>query len=94
MEKYTDSSSSQGDSENTAFITTQYQRDDRQRRKSYIYLTLFNLFLFTLSMLSLICSVMSQKDFSGHSAAKLMDQFDVFCMFTGLDYPGSLANTV
>ncbi|CAN9343053.1 unnamed protein product [Alternaria alternata] len=78
MEKYTDSSSSQGDSENTAFITTQYQRDDRQRRKSYIYLTLFNLFLFTLSMLSLICSVMSQKDFSGHSAAKLMDQFDVF----------------
>jgi hypothetical protein len=37
---------------------------------------------------------MSQKDFSGHSAAKLMDQFDVFCMFTGLDHPGSLANTV
>jgi hypothetical protein len=80
MEKYTDSSSSQGDTENTAFITTQYQREDRQRRSSYIYLTLFNLFLFTLSMLSLICSVMSQKNFSGHSAAKLMDQFDVFCM--------------
>ncbi|KAI4621495.1 uncharacterized protein J4E88_011004 [Alternaria novae-zelandiae] len=78
MEKYTDSSSSQGDAENTAFITTPYQSDDRQRRRSYIYLTLFNLFLFTVSMLSLLCSVMSQKDYSGHSAAKLMDQFDIF----------------
>jgi hypothetical protein len=85
MEKYTDSSSSQGDSENTAFITTPYQQDERQRRRSYVYLTLFNLFLFTLSMLSLICSVMSQKDYSGNSAAKLMDQFDIFCTFLVLE---------
>ena len=82
MEKYTDSSSSQGDAENTALITTPYQSDDRQRRRSYIYLTLFNLFLFTVSMLSLLCSVMSQKDYSGHSAAKLMDQFDIFCRYS------------
>lgn len=44
-----------------------------------VYLTLFNLFLFTLSMLSLICAVMSQKDSSGNSVAKLMDQFGLFC---------------
>ena len=79
MEKYTDSSSQQSDSENAVFITTQYQRDDTKRRQSFVYLTLFNLFLFTLSMLSLICAVMSQKDTSGHSAAKLMDQLDIFC---------------
>lgn len=79
MEKYTDSSSRQSDSENAAFIATQYQRDDTKKRQSFVYLTLFNLFLFTLSMLSLICAVMSQKDTSGHSAAKLMDQFDIFC---------------
>jgi hypothetical protein len=77
MEKYTDSN--QSDSENAAFLNTRYQNEDT-RRRSYVYLTLFNLFLFTLSMLSLICSVVSQKDSSGHSAAKLMDQFDIFCM--------------
>ncbi|KAF1832046.1 hypothetical protein BDW02DRAFT_632368 [Decorospora gaudefroyi] len=79
MEKYTDSSTSQPDSENAAFLPPQYQTEDPQRRrKNYVYLTLFNLFLFTLSMLSLICAVMSQKDTSGHSAAKLMDQFGIF----------------
>jgi hypothetical protein len=81
MEKYTDSSSTASDSENASFLNTQYQKE-ATRRQSYVYLTLFNLFLFTLSMLSLICSVMSQKDSSGHSAAKLMDQFDIFCTLT------------
>lgn len=73
MEKYTDS-----DSENTAFLNAHIQKQESQRRRSYVYLTLFNLFLFTLSMLSLICAVMSQKDDSGHSAAKLMDQYGIF----------------
>jgi hypothetical protein len=79
MEKYTDSTSPQADSENSSFLPTSYPKPDTQRRRGIIYLTLFNLFLFTLSMLSLICAVMSQKDSSGNSAAKLMDQFDVFC---------------
>ncbi|CAA9960357.1 DUF3328 domain containing protein [Pyrenophora teres f. maculata] len=78
MEKYTDSSSVQSDSENATFLNTQYQKEERQQRRSYVYLTLFNLFLFTLSMLSLICTVMSQKDTAGHSTAALYDQFDMF----------------
>ena len=81
MEKYTDSNPVQSDSENAAFLNTQYQKEERQQRRSYIYLTLFNLFLFTLSMLSLICTVMSQKDTAGHSTAALYDQFDMFCTF-------------
>ncbi|RMZ70078.1 tat pathway signal sequence [Pyrenophora seminiperda CCB06] len=66
------------DSENAAFLNTQYQKEDRQQRRNYMYLMLFNLFLFTLSMLSLICTVMSQKDTAGHSAAALYDQFNLF----------------
>jgi hypothetical protein len=79
MEKYTDSTAPQPDSEDSSFLPTTYPKPETQRRRSLIYLTLFNLFLFTLSMLSLICAVMSQKDTSGHSAAKLMDEFDIFC---------------
>lgn len=83
MEKYNDSDSLARDSESedTAFLNTHIQKEDVRRRRSMVYLTLFNLFIFTLSMLSLICAVMSQKDDSGHSAAKLMDQFDIFCTF-------------
>lgn len=81
MEKYNDSESvpRDSDAENTAFLNTHFQEEDVQRRRNMVYLTLFNLFIFTLSMLSLICAVMSQKDDSGHSAAKLMDQFGIFC---------------
>lgn len=79
MEKQTLSASSNDDSENAAFLNTSYLKDSESaRRRNYVYLTLFNLFIFTLSMLSLICAVMSQKDSSSHSAAKLMDQFDIF----------------
>lgn len=73
--------SSNDDYENAAFLNTSHLKNadsETTRRRNYIYLTLFNLFIFTLSMLSLICAVMSQKDNSGHSAAKLMDQFDIF----------------
>ncbi|KAH7385441.1 hypothetical protein DE146DRAFT_205797 [Phaeosphaeria sp. MPI-PUGE-AT-0046c] len=77
MEKYNDSPSRpSSDFENATLLTTPYiQREESLRRRNYVYLTLFNLFIFTLSMLSLICAVMSQKDTSSSSAAKLMDQF-------------------
>lgn len=79
MEKKTLAPSSNDDYENAAFLNSSYLKEsDTTRRRNYVYLTLFNLFIFTLSMLSLICAVMSQKDSSGHSAAKLMDQFDIF----------------
>jgi hypothetical protein len=82
MEKYNDSPSSKGDStdfEDAALLNIQYQKQETQRRHNYVYLTLFNLFIFTLSMLSLICAVMSQKNISGYDAAMLMDQFEIFC---------------
>jgi hypothetical protein len=84
MEKYNDSTSpsqddASSDFENSALLNTHYQKQETQRRRNYVYLTLFNLFLFTLSMLSLICAVMSQKDSSSYDAAKLMDQFGIFC---------------
>lgn len=80
MEKYNDSPSSPShpasDFEDAALLNSQHtKREESQRRQNYIYLTLFNLFIFTLSMLSLICAVMSQKDTSSYSTAKLMDQF-------------------
>ncbi|KAJ4406575.1 hypothetical protein N0V91_004518 [Didymella pomorum] len=81
MEKQNIAPSSNDDYENAAFLNTSYLKNadsETTRRRNYIYLTLFNLFIFTLSMLSLICAVMSQKDNSSHSAAKLMDQFDIF----------------
>ncbi|KAF2849478.1 hypothetical protein T440DRAFT_519068 [Plenodomus tracheiphilus IPT5] len=82
MEKYNDSPSSPrpSESENIAFLNPSYQAPDlhQQRRRNLIYLTLANLFIFTLSMLSLICAVMSQKDDSGNSAAKLMDHFGIY----------------
>ncbi len=65
--------------EDAAFLNAQYQKQDAKRRRQYMLLTLFNLFIFIISMLSIICSVMSQKDSSIHEVAKLMDQFGVFC---------------
>jgi hypothetical protein len=82
MEKYNDSTSpAQGasDFEDASLLNTNYKKQETQRRRNYVYLTLFNLFIFTLSMLSLICAVMSQKDTSGYAGAKLMDQFGIFC---------------
>jgi ABC-type transport system involved in multi-copper enzyme maturation permease subunit len=78
MEKYNDSTSpsqESSDFENASLLNTNYMKQESQRRRNYVYLTLFNLFIFTLSMLSIICAVMSQKDTSSASAAKLMDQF-------------------
>jgi hypothetical protein len=69
------------DYESSSLLNTHYIKQDAQRRRNYVYLTLFNLFIFTLSMLSLICAVMSQKDSSGYSAAKLMDDFGIACTY-------------
>jgi hypothetical protein len=82
MEKYTDATSPSQDTsdfENASLLDTNHTKQETLRRRNYIYLTLFNLFIFTLSMLSLICAVMSQKDSSSYDAAKLMDQFGIFC---------------
>jgi hypothetical protein len=84
MEKFTDTSpispeDPSPDYESSSLLNTHYIKQDAHRRRNYIYLTLFNLFIFTLSMLSLICAVMSQKDSSGNSAAKLMDEFGITC---------------
>ncbi|KAF1912993.1 hypothetical protein BDU57DRAFT_589758 [Ampelomyces quisqualis] len=81
MEKYADSPSASRDAsdyEGAALLTANYMKQESERRRNYVYLTLFNLFIFTLSMLSLICAVMSQKDTSSYSAAKLMDQFGIY----------------
>ena len=83
MEKFTDTTpeSPSPDYESSSLLPTHYIAQDAQRRRNQVYLTLFNLFIFTLSMLSLICAVMSQKDSSGYSAAKLMDEFGIACMY-------------
>lgn len=79
MGKQSPAASSSDDYENAAFLDSSYLKEsDNTKRRNYVYITLFNLFIFTLSMLSLICAVMSQKGSSSHSAAKLMDQFDIF----------------
>jgi hypothetical protein len=80
MEKYTDTSlPSPSTFESTTLLSTNHIQPETLRRRNYLYLTLANLFIFTLSMISLICAVMSQKDSSGYDAAKLMDQFGIYC---------------
>jgi hypothetical protein len=84
MEKYNDSPTLRNDSisdlESTTLLpNTPHTTPDSRQRQNYVYLTLFNLFIFTLSMISLICTVMTQKDISGYDAAKLMDQFGIYC---------------
>lgn len=73
-----DDSRSSVEYEEVAFLKQQYIRDDKKRRQM-IWLTYFNLFLFTISAMSLVCAVVSQRSISTHSAAKLMDQFGIFC---------------
>lgn len=83
MEKYADTHSQDADSENATLISSESLRDEKsQRRQNFVWLTLFNLFIFVISMLSMVCTVMSQRDPSGNTAAQLMDQFGIFCMAT------------
>ncbi|EMD62336.1 hypothetical protein COCSADRAFT_172810 [Bipolaris sorokiniana ND90Pr] len=79
MEKYADTHSQDADSENATLISSESLRDEKsQRRQNFVWLTLFNLFIFVISMLSMVCTVMSQRDPSGNTAAQLMDQFGIF----------------
>ena len=64
--------------EQTSFLNGHYEKEAKKKR-NLLYLTFFNLFLFMLSALTLICAVFSQKSDSIHSTAKLMDQFGIFC---------------
>ena len=82
MEKYNDSDSMRAADadESTAFLGARLAKEEPQRRRqTYVCITLVNLFFFMLSSLSLLCSVMSQKRSSDHAAAKLMDQFEIYC---------------
>jgi hypothetical protein len=84
MEKYTDATSplqDASDFENASLLDSTHTKQETERRRNYIYLTLFNLFIFTLSMLSLI------------SAAKLMDEFNLFCTHTSFPPPRRIALT-
>lgn len=75
---YHDDFSSQGDNEKSAFLNSHYVKETA-RRRGMMYLTFFNLFLFMLSALTLICAVYSQHSKSTYSAAALMDEFGIFC---------------
>lgn len=71
MEKYgstqqdMDDSRSSSDFENTAFLNSQFVKDEK-RRKQLMWLTFGNLFLFTISALTLICAMFSQSSKSTH----------------------------
>ncbi|ORY18498.1 hypothetical protein BCR34DRAFT_473215 [Clohesyomyces aquaticus] len=77
--KYTDHdrSSYTGDYEKTAFLNSHYIKEAKTRR-GMLWLTFLNLFLFTISVLVLICAIFSQRTTSIHSAAKLMENFNIF----------------
>lgn len=70
--------------ETTSFLNGG-QIKETARRKGMTYLLLANLFIFTMSLLTLVCAVYSQRSQSVYAAARLMDEFGVFCMF--LDTP-------
>lgn len=75
--EYDDFSSQDG--ETTSFLNRDYIKETA-RRKGMTYLLLANLFVFIMSALTLVCAVYSQKSQSTYSAARLMDEFGVFCM--------------
>ncbi|KAF2473007.1 uncharacterized protein BDR25DRAFT_283666 [Lindgomyces ingoldianus] len=77
--KYTDRDdlSSEGDYEKTAFLNNHYIKEAKTKR-GMLWITLFNLFLFTISIMILICAIFSQSTTYIHSAAKLMDDFDIY----------------
>ncbi|KAF9730930.1 hypothetical protein PMIN04_004014 [Paraphaeosphaeria minitans] len=73
--EYDDFSSQDG--ETTSFLNRDLIKETA-RRKGMTYLLLANLFMFTMSMLTLICAIYSQRSQSTYSAARLMDEFGVF----------------
>lgn len=67
------------ESETTSFLNKDAIKETA-RRKGMTYLLLGNLFVFTMSLLTLVCAVYSQRSRSTYSASRLMDEFGVFCM--------------
>ncbi|KAJ4353555.1 uncharacterized protein N0V89_005285 [Didymosphaeria variabile] len=65
------------DGETTSFLDRNHFKESA-KRKGMTYLLLANLFVFTMSLLTLICAVYAQKSQSTYSAARLMDEFGVF----------------
>ena len=84
MEKYnptpldSDDSRSSNEYENAAFLNSQVLKDEK-KRKQFLWLTFFNMFLFVISALTLVCTTVSQRSPSIHAAAKLMNEFGIFC---------------
>jgi hypothetical protein len=83
MEKYNplasdDESRSSSELDRTAILNNQYAQQEKKRRQM-MWLTFFNIFLFTISAMALTCAVVSQRSPATHSAAKLMNQFEIFC---------------
>ncbi|KAF2122313.1 hypothetical protein BDV96DRAFT_640362 [Lophiotrema nucula] len=77
--RYEDDSSSAGDNEKTSFLhDDSVNQKESWIRRNMVLLTFFNLFLFMISALTLLCAVFSQSTTSIHSAAKLMDDFSIF----------------
>ena len=77
-----DDASSQGD-ENTSFLANNGESmKETVRRKSVKYLLLANLFVFTMSALTLVCAIYMQHSKATYTTAGLMDEFDLFCKLT------------
>ena len=71
--------------ETTSFLNTNNTKETT-KRKGMTYLLLGNLFVFTMSLLTLVCAVYSQRSQSTYSAARLMDEFGVFCTYHDFTY--------
>jgi hypothetical protein len=83
MERYEDDPSSVADLGEAAFLDSQYVREQTKEADAQAYILqyfLFNIFLFTISALSIVCTVFTQKSPATHSTAALMEEFDPFCM--------------
>ena len=74
----TNNSRSSCDLEKTSFLNSHFIKGTRGRR-GIIWISLLNLFIFMLSALTLVCAVFSQNAPSNHSAAKLLEDFGLFC---------------
>lgn len=73
---YDDLSSQDG--ETTSFLNRDHVKEVAKKR-GMTYLLLANLFVFMLSALTLVCAVYSQNSQPKYLAARLMDEFGIFC---------------
>ncbi|KAF2639579.1 hypothetical protein P280DRAFT_402383 [Massarina eburnea CBS 473.64] len=71
-----DDANFQGD-ENTSFLNRSYVKE-KAKKNGMKYLLLANLFVFTMSALTLICAIYMQHSKGTYVAAGLMDEFGIF----------------